>query len=86
MTTLSFKQVECNYGIEESCKRGCSWIIDFFVVWIWDTVNMVLLSFQLEFKMAVHAALARKKICEVNNFWGFSKEELISFWCFFKKS
>ena len=35
---------------------------------------MVLLFFQLEHKMAVHAALTKEKIDEVNNFWYFFKK------------
>ena len=34
---------------------------------------MALLFFQFELKMAVHAALTKKKIYEVNNFWYFFK-------------
>ena len=44
------------------------------IVWISDTVNIVLLFFQFEHKMTVHAACKKKKICEVNNFWYFFKE------------
>ena len=35
---------------------------------------MVLLFFQFEHKMAVHAALTKEKIDEVNNFWYFFKK------------
>ena len=55
MTMPSFKQVESNYGKKESCERGCSWIIKFSHCLNLDTVNLVLF-FQFELKMAVHAA------------------------------
>ena len=35
---------------------------------------MVLLFFQFKIKMAVHATLSKKKICEVNNLWYFFKK------------
>ena len=69
MTMLSFKQVECNYMVRKSPANEVVvglLIFSLFEFWI-CTVNMVL-SFQFEFKMAVPAALMRKKICEVNNF------------------
>ena len=71
MIMLSFKQVESNYGKKEPCERGG--LLSFLIVLIWDTVNMVLF-FQFELKMAVHAALTKKKICEVNNFRYFFKK------------
>ena len=37
----------------------------------------MLLFFQLEFKMAVHFALTKKKICEVNNFCPFLRVKFI---------
>ena len=46
---------------------GCSCIIKLFFL-ILDTVNMVLLFFQFDLKMAVHAALTKKKIYEVKTF------------------
>ena len=49
-------------------------LLSFFIVWILDTVNMVLLFFQFEHKMAAHAALTKEKIDEVNNFWYFLKK------------
>ena len=44
--------------------------LSFLIVWILDTVNTVLF-FQSELKIAVHAALTKKKLCEVNNFFHF---------------
>ena len=44
-------------------------LLSFLIVWISDTVNMVLLFFQFEFDMVLHAARTRWKICELNNFW-----------------
>ena len=49
-------------------------LLSFLIVWILDTINMVLLFFQFELKMVVYAALMKKKICDMNNFW-----------CIFKK-
>ena len=72
MTILSFKQVECDYGKKEPCEG--SGFLSFLIVWILDTVNMVLFFFQFELKMALHAALTKKKICEVNDFRCFFKE------------
>ena len=71
MTMLSFKQVKSNYGKGpmNKVKVVAVWLLSFLIVWILDTVNMVLLFFQFELKMAVHAACMKKKICEVNNFW-----------------
>ena len=34
----------------------------------------MVLFFQFELKIAVHATHAKKKICEVNNFWYFFKK------------
>ena len=48
--------------------------LSFFIVWISDTINMVLLFFQFKLKMAVRAAFMKKKIYEVNNFWYFFKK------------
>ena len=46
--------------------------LSFLIVWISDTVNMVLLViFSSNSKMAVHSARKKKKICEMNNFWYF---------------
>ena len=73
MTIVSFKQVEPNQGKKEPWERGG--LLSFLIVWILDTVNMVLLFFQFELNMAVYTALTKKKICEVNDFR-----------CFFKKS
>ena len=52
-----------------------SWLLSFLIVWILDTVNMVLLFFQFELKMAVHIKITTEKIFEMTNSW-----------CFFKKS
>ena len=48
-------------------------LLSFFIYWILDTLNMVLLFFQFELKMAVRAARTKKK------------SEVIEFWYFFKK-
>ena len=44
-------------------------LLRFLIVWNLDTVNMVLLFFQFELKIAVYAALTEKKNCAVNNFF-----------------
>ena len=36
-------------------------LLSFLIAWILDTVNMVLLFFQFELKMAIHAACIKKK-------------------------
>ena len=71
MIMLSFKQVESNYDK----KQPFEWdgLLSFLIVWVLDTVNMVLF-FQFKLKMAVHAALTKKKICEVNDFQCFLKK------------
>ena len=45
-------------------------LLSFLIVWILDTINMILF-FQVELKIEVDAALTKKKICEVNNFFHF---------------
>ena len=54
-------------------------LLSFPIVWISDTVNMVLLFFLFKLKIAVRK---KKKIYEV---WQLFEEELISFWCFFQE-
>ena len=55
-------------------------LLSFLIVWIPDTINIVLLFFQFELKMAVHTARMKKKICEVrvNFILMFFQEELAS--------
>ena len=53
-------------------------LLSFLIVWILDTINMVLLFFQFGLKMVVYAALMKKKTCEVNNFWCIFKK------CYFR--
>ena len=61
MTMLLFKQVESNYGKKEPCERGYSWIINFLLIWILYTVNMVIF-FQFEFKFGcTHCTHTKKK-------------------------
>ena len=43
-------------------------LLSFHIVLILVILDMVLLFFQFELKMAVHVTLAKKKIYEVNNF------------------
>ena len=73
---LSLKQVKSNYGIKKGPASKAVVGLNFLIVWILDTINMVL-SFQFELKMAVHAALMKKKICDVNNFWCIFKKNFI---------
>ena len=83
---LSFNQVESNHSNKskvDPCQWRCSWIINFLIVWISDIVKMLLLFFQFEFKMAV-ATCCMQEGKHVNNIWHILKEELISFWYFFK--
>ena len=63
-------------------------VVRFLIGWILKTENVVLLLFQFELKMAVHATSTKKKFCKVNNFWYFLRvnfllmyfqEELASF-------
>ena len=55
-------------------------LLSFLIVWISDTINIVLLFFQFELKMAVHTACVKKKIREVrvNFILMFFQEELVS--------
>ena len=69
---LWFKQVESNYGKKEPLERVLIELLSFLIVWILDTINMVLF-FQFGLKMAVHGVLT-KKICEVINFWYYFKK------------
>ena len=43
-------------------KEVVDGLLSYFIVWISDTINM-LLFFQFEHKMAVHAACVKEKIC-----------------------
>ena len=61
MTMLSFKQVESKYDKKEPGNEVVLGLLSFLIVWILDTVTMVLLFFQFELKMAVQAALTKKK-------------------------
>ena len=45
-------------------KEAVVGLLSYLTVWISDTINM-LLFFQFELKMAVHAACVNEKICEV---------------------
>ena len=74
---LSLKQVKSNYGIKNGPVNKAVVGLNFLIVWILDTINMVLLFFQFELKIAVHAALMKKNICEVNNFWCIFKKNFI---------
>ena len=73
MTMLSFKQDEFNYGRKSPANEVVVGLLSFLIVIVWipDTANMVLLFFQFELKMAVHAARTKKKMYEVINFWYF---------------
>ena len=42
----------------------------------------MVLFFQFKVKVAVHPALMKKKICEVNNFWYFFKKSWFHFMVF----
>ena len=61
MTMLSLKQVKSNYGIKRGPANKAVVRLSFLIVWILDTINMALF-FQFELKMAVDAALMKKKI------------------------
>ena len=76
-TMLSLKQVKSNHGIKNGPTNKAVVGLNFLIVWILDTINMLLLFFQFELKMAVHAALMKKKICDVNNFWCIFKKNFI---------
>ena len=64
MTMLSFKKAEST-TIRETPTN------EVVVGLILDAVNIVLLCFQFELKMGVHAASTNKKIFEVHKFWYF---------------
>ena len=74
---LSLKQVKSNYGIKNGPVNKAVVGLNFLIVWILDTINMVLLFFYFFLKIAVHAALMKKNICEVNNFWCIFKKNFI---------
>ena len=59
-------------------------LLSFLVVWISDTVNMVLF-FQFELKMTVSAPLTKEKIYEVNDFQYFFKKSQFDFDIFTKR-
>ena len=46
-------------------KEAVVGLLSFLIVWISDAINMVLLFFQFELKMVVHAACMKGKIYEV---------------------
>ena len=62
MTILSFKQVELTTVKEAPANEVTVGLLSLLIVWISDIVNMLLL-FQFELKMAVHAA------CKEENIW-----------------
>ena len=72
MTMLSFKLLELvrigNYSKKEPCQWACSWIIKLLIVWVLDTVN-ILLFLQFELKTAVHATLTNKKNLKSEQFF-----------------
>ena len=74
MIMLSFTQVESNYSKKEPYDRSCSRIITFSHCSNFIYVNMVLLFFQFELKMAVCIRIMKKKICEMNNSSFFFKK------------
>ena len=61
-------------------KEVLAGLLSFLIVWISDTINIVLLFFQFELKMDVRTACVKKKICEVrvNFILMFFQEELVS--------
>ena len=58
---------------QSSANEVAVGLLSFLIAWILDTINMVYF-FHFEPKMAVNAARTKKRICEVNNFWYFSKK------------
>ena len=81
-TMLSLKQVKSNYGIKKGPMNNAVVGLNFLIVWILCTINM-LLFFQFELKMAVHAALMKKKSVMWTTFDAFLRK--ISFLMFFQE-
>ena len=81
-TMLSLKQVKSNYGIKMGPMNNAVVGLNFLIVWILCTINM-LLFFQFELKMAVHAALMKKKSVMWTTFDAFLRK--ISFLMFFQE-
>ena len=67
MTMLSFKKAEST-TIRETPTN------EVVVGLILDAVNIVLLCFQFELRMGVHAASTNKKIFEMHKFWYFFRK------------
>ena len=82
MTMLSLKQVKSNYGIKKGPMNNAVVGLNFLIVWILCTINM-LLFFQFEIKMAVHAALMKKKSVMWTTFDAFLRK--ISFLMFLQE-
>ena len=82
MTMLSLKQVKSNYGIKKGPMNNAVVGLNFLIVWILCTINM-LLFFQFELKMAVHAALMKKKSVMWTTFDAFLRK--ISFLMFLQE-
>ena len=82
-TMLSLKQVKSNHGIKNGPTNKAVVGLNFLIVWILDTINMLLLFFQFELKMAVHAALMKKKSVKWTTFDAFLRK--ISFLMFFQE-
>ena len=57
--------------------------LNFLIVWILDTINMLLLFFQFDLKMAVHAALMKKISVKWTTFNAFLRK--ISFLMFLQE-
>ena len=70
---LSFKQVESNHSKRDPCKWSSSWI-KFLIVWILDIINVLLLFFKFEFKMAVATFCMQEGKHLNNNIWHFFKK------------
>ena len=70
---LSFKQVESNRSKRDPCKWSSSWI-KFLIVWILDIINVLLLFFKFEFKMAVATFCMQEGKHLNNNIWHFFKK------------
>ena len=81
-TMLSLKQVKSNYGIKKGPMNNAVVGLNFLIVWILCTINM-LLFFQFELKMAVHAALMKKKSVMWTTFDAFLRK--ISFLMFLQE-
>ena len=61
LTMLLFKQVESNYTVRRSpTNKVAVTLLNFLIVWTLDTVNIILF-FQFELKITMHAARTKKK-------------------------